>query len=67
MIYDKLKYEYSMKPKFKIYLDISVISALFDGRNPERKELTENFFEQSKTNWNFNPCRIIVKGEIHDR
>lgn len=28
----------------KIYLDTSVISALFDDRNPERKSLTEAFF-----------------------
>ncbi len=28
----------------KIYLDTSVISALFDDRNPERKALTEEFF-----------------------
>ena len=35
-----------MKPKLKIYLDTSVISALFDERNPERKSLTESFFEE---------------------
>ena len=35
-----------MKRKLKIYLDTSVISALFDARNPERKSLTESFFEQ---------------------
>jgi len=34
-----------MQNKIKIYLDTSVISALFDERNPERKILTENFFE----------------------
>ncbi|MBE0477537.1 PIN domain-containing protein [Candidatus Aerophobetes bacterium] len=28
----------------KIYLDTSVISALFDNKNPERKALTEEFF-----------------------
>jgi predicted nucleic acid-binding protein len=33
-----------MKPKLKLYLDTSVISALFDERNPERKSLTEAFF-----------------------
>jgi len=33
-----------MKPKIKVYLDTSVISALFDDRNPDRKELTETFF-----------------------
>ncbi len=27
-----------------IYLDTSVVSALFDGRNPERKAITEDFF-----------------------
>jgi len=30
----------------KIYLDTSVISALFDDRNPERKALTEEFFAE---------------------
>lgn len=33
-----------MQNKMKIYLDTSVISALFDERNPERKILTELFF-----------------------
>ena len=28
-----------------LYLDTSVISALFDKRNPERKALTKDFFE----------------------
>lgn len=28
----------------KIYLDTSVFSALFDARNPERQELTKDFF-----------------------
>jgi len=32
-------------PKPKAYLDTSVISALFDDRNPERKSLTEHFFQ----------------------
>ena len=31
--------------KLKLYLDTSVISAMFDKRNPERKVLTEQFFE----------------------
>lgn len=35
-----------MKSKLKIYLDTSVISALFDNRNPERMALTESFFEE---------------------
>lgn len=35
-----------MKYKLKLYLDTSVISALFDERNPERKSLTESFFEE---------------------
>lgn len=35
-----------MKKKIKVYLDTSVISALFDERNPERKSLTEDFFNQ---------------------
>jgi predicted nucleic acid-binding protein len=35
-----------MKRKTKVYLDTSVISALFDERNPERKSLTEAFFNE---------------------
>lgn len=35
-----------MKKKIKIYLDTSIVSALFDDRNPERKILTEAFFRQ---------------------
>jgi len=31
--------------KIKIYLDTSVISALFDIRNPERQDLTKNLIE----------------------
>ena len=30
----------------KVYLDTSVISALFDQKNPERKSLTEAFFKK---------------------
>jgi len=32
----------------RVYLDTSVISALFDDRNPERKSLTEAFFREMK-------------------
>jgi len=35
-----------MKRKIRVYLDTSVISALFDERNPERKSLTEAFSAQ---------------------
>ncbi len=35
-----------MRYKLKLYLDTSVISALFDERNPERKALTESFFNE---------------------
>lgn len=35
-----------MKRKLRVYLDTSVISALFDERNPERKSLTEAFFKE---------------------
>ena len=35
-----------MKHKLKVYFDTSVISALFDERNPERKSLTESFFKE---------------------
>jgi len=34
-----------MKRKLRVYLDTSIISALFDERNPERKSLTGAFFE----------------------
>ena len=30
----------------RIYLDTSVLSAMFDARNPERLEITKEFFEQ---------------------
>ena len=33
-----------MRPRISVYLDTSVISALFDSRNPERMSLTEDFF-----------------------
>jgi predicted nucleic acid-binding protein len=32
--------------KMKVFLDSSVISALFDEKNPERKSLTEDFFRE---------------------
>ncbi len=35
----------------KVYLDTSVISALFDDKNPERKSLTESFFNKIKNIW----------------
>jgi len=35
--------------KVKVYLDTSVISALFDERNPERKSLTEDFFKEKES------------------
>jgi len=37
-----------MIEKPKIYLDTSVISAVFDERNPERKILTQNFFKSKE-------------------
>jgi len=36
----------------RVYLDTSVISALFDEKNPERKSLTEAFFKEMG---NFEP------------
>jgi len=33
-----------MRKKIRVYLDTSVISALFDDRNPERQDLTRRFF-----------------------
>jgi len=37
-----------MIEKPKIYLETSVISAVFDERNPERKILTQNFFKSKE-------------------
>lgn len=34
--------------KRKVYLDTSVVSALFDGRNPERQSLTKEFFDHAR-------------------
>jgi predicted nucleic acid-binding protein len=33
-----------MSSRIKVYLDTSVVSALFDDRNPERQGLTSSFF-----------------------
>jgi len=33
-----------MRKKLRVYLDTSVVSALFDKHNPERKSLTESFW-----------------------
>ncbi len=38
-----------MKGKIRIYLDTSVISALFDERNPHRQFLTQLFFKNIET------------------
>jgi predicted nucleic acid-binding protein len=35
-----------MTKKIKLYFDTSVISSLFDTRNPERRDLTESFFNK---------------------
>ena len=35
-------------PKIKVYLDTSVISALFDDRAPERKNLTKEAWSNLK-------------------
>lgn len=50
--------------EFKIYLDTSVISALFDIRNPERQDLTENFIKKIGD----YECYIseVVLAEIND-
>lgn len=34
-----------MGSRLKVYLDTSVVSALFDERNPERQALTRSFFD----------------------
>jgi len=38
-----------MRKKIRVYLDTSVISALFDDRNPERQDLTKKFFDRMNT------------------
>lgn len=50
--------------EFKIYLDTSEISALFDIRNPERQDLTESFIK----NIGDYECYIseVVLAEIND-
>ncbi len=35
-----------VRKKLRVYLDTSVISALFDEKNPERQYLTKKFFER---------------------
>jgi len=35
-----------MNSKRRIYLDTSVISALFDDRNPDRRDITSDFFSK---------------------
>jgi predicted nucleic acid-binding protein len=49
-----------MRKKIRVYLDTSVISALFDDRNPERQDLTKRFFDEIDYHlrWNF---RHIVR------
>ena len=42
-LYAMPKRQMKMRRKIRVYLDTSVISALFDERNPERKSLTEAF------------------------
>ncbi len=43
-----------------VYLDTSVVSALFDERNPERKALTEEFWEKIQ-NYNIYLSEITKK------
>jgi predicted nucleic acid-binding protein len=54
----------SMVRKLKVYLDTSVISALFDKRNPDRKRITERFFERA-SDFEIFISRITVN-EIKD-
>ena len=53
-----------MKKK-SIYLDTSVISALFDNRTPERQHLTKLFWEQAIYNYNIYISEIVVD-ELND-
>ena len=53
-----------MKKK-SIYLDTSVISALFDNRTPERQYLTKLFWDQAIYNYNIYISKIVVD-ELND-
>jgi len=53
-----------MKKK-SIYLDTSVISALFDNRTPERQHLTKLFWDQEIYNYNIYVSEIVVD-ELND-
>ena len=53
-----------MNGRKRIYLDTSVISALFDDRNPERRNITRDFFSQID-NFEVLVSEITVK-EIDD-
>ena len=48
----------------KIYLDTSVLSALFDGRNPERQELTKDIVNMVNTINNFQHIEIMTPAEL---
>jgi len=53
-----------MARKLKVYLDTSVISALFDKRNPERQRITQNFF-MNQDKFEIYVSRLTLK-EISD-
>jgi len=53
-----------MKKK-SIYLDTSVISALFDSRTPERQHLTKLFWEQAISSYNIYISEIVID-ELND-
>jgi len=44
ILYMKVK----RRKMLQLYLDTSVVSALFDDRNPERQHLTKTFFSELK-------------------
>jgi hypothetical protein len=47
----------------KVYLDTSVLPALFDARNPERQELTKEFFSRIDEHEVFISELTRVEGE----
>ena len=52
------------QPKLKIYLETSVVSALFDERQPERKRLTETFWQELER---YEPyISTLVQKELSD-
>ena len=55
-----------MRYKLKLYLDTSVLSALFDERNPERKSLTEKEIKKNMKEKIANFSVLAISNEIEE-